>query len=219
MVSYEDIKHDPSISTYIKKADEALSCQGFTEHGFAHVGMVSKTCEYILRSLKAPAHDIELAKIAAHLHDIGNLVNRVEHSQSGAVMAFRILLAKGMCAEDVATVVAAIGNHDEGTGVPVDNISAALIIADKSDVRRSRVRNRDVTTFDIHDRVNYSVTDYSLTVDRDKEEITLRLEIDTEISSIMDYFEIFLERMMLCRKAAEKLGLRFRLKINGQSLI
>ena len=219
MVSYEDIKHDPSISTYIKKADETLAVQGFTEHGFAHVGTVSKMCEYILRSLKCPPHDIELAKIAAHLHDIGNLVNRVEHSQSGAVMAFRILLSKGMCAEDVATVVAAIGNHDEGTGVPVDNIAAALILADKSDVRRSRVRNRDVTTFDIHDRVNYSVTDYSLTVDHDREEITLRLEIDTEISSIMDYFEIFLERMMLCRKAGEKLGLRFRLKINGQSLI
>jgi len=219
MVSYEDIKHDPSISTYIKKADESLSCLGFTEHGFAHVGTVSKMAEYILRSLKASPHDIELARIAAHLHDIGNLVNRSEHSQSGAVMAFRILLAKGMCAEDVATVVSAIGNHDEGTGVPVDNISAALILADKSDVRRSRVRNRDVTTFDIHDRVNYSVTDSSLTVDREQEEITLRLEIDTEISSIMDYFEIFLERMLLCRKAAEKLGLRFRLKINGQSLI
>jgi len=219
MVSYEDIKHDPSISTYIKKADESLSCLGFTEHGFAHVGTVSKMAEYILRSLKASPHDIELARIAAHLHDIGNLVNRSEHSQSGAVMAFRILLAKGMCAEDVATVVCAIGNHDEGTGVPVDNISAALILADKSDVRRSRVRNRDVTTFDIHDRVNYSVTDYSLTIDRDREEITLRLEIDTEISSVMDYFEIFLERMILCRKAAERLGLRFRLKINGQSLI
>ena len=219
MVSYEDIKHDPSISTYIKKADEALEVQGFTEHGFAHVGTVSRMAEYILRSLRASSHEIELAKIAAHLHDIGNLVNRVEHSQSGAVMAFRILLSKGMSAEDVATVVCAIGNHDEGTGVPVDNISAALILADKSDVRRSRVRNRDVTTFDIHDRVNYSVTDYSLSVDRDRGEITLRLEIDTEISSVMDYFEIFLERMILCRKAAEKLGLRFRLKINGQSLI
>ncbi|MBQ4066114.1 MAG: HD domain-containing protein [Clostridia bacterium] len=219
MVSYEDIKHDPSISTYISKADASLSVLGYTEHGFAHVGTVSKMAEYILRSLKASPHEIELAKIAAHLHDIGNLVNRVEHSQSGAVMAFRILLAKGMCAEDVATVVCAIGNHDEGTGVPVDNISAALILADKSDVRRSRVRNRDVTTFDIHDRVNYSVTESALTIDRDREEITLRLEIDTEISSIMDYFEIFLERMLLCRKAAEKLGLRFRLKINGQSLI
>ncbi len=219
MVSYEDIKHDPSISTYIKKADDSLACLGFTEHGFAHVGMVSKTAEYILKSVKASAHDIELAKIAAHLHDIGNLVNRSEHSQSGAVMAFRVLLAKGMSAEDVATIVCAIGNHDEGTGVPVDHVSAALILADKSDVRRSRVRNRDITTFDIHDRVNYSVTDYSLTVDRDTNEITLRLEIDTQISSIMDYFEIFLERMLLCRKAAEKLGLRFRLKINGQSLI
>lgn len=219
MVTYDDVRHDPSISTYIKKADDSLACLGYTEHGFAHVGTVSRTCEYILRSLRASAHEIELAKIAAHLHDIGNLVNRSEHSQSGAVMAFRILLSKGMSAEDVATVVCAIGNHDEGTGVPVDNISAALILADKSDVRRSRVRNRDVTTFDIHDRVNYSVTDYSLTVNKEKAEITLRLEIDTEISSVMDYFEIFLERMILCRKAAEKLGLRFRLKINGQSLI
>lgn len=219
MVSYEDIKHDPSISAYIRKADDSLACLGFTEHGFAHVGMVSKTAEYILRSVKASPQEIELAKIAAHLHDIGNLVNRSEHSQSGAVMAFRVLLAKGMSAEDVATVVCAIGNHDEGTGVPVDAVSAALILADKSDVRRSRVRNRDVTTFDIHDRVNYSVTDYSLTVDREANEITLRLEIDTAISSIMDYFEIFLERMMLCRRAAEKLGLKFRLKINGQLLI
>ena len=219
MVTYEDIKHDPSISAYIKKADDSLACLGYTEHGFAHVGTVSKTAEYILRSVKASPKEIELAKIAAHLHDIGNLVNRSEHSQSGAVMAFRVLLAKGMNAEDVATIVCAIGNHDEGTGVPVDNVSAALILADKSDVRRSRVRNRDVTTFDIHDRVNYSVTDYSLTVDRDTNEITLRLEIDTAISSIMDYFEIFLQRMMLCRRAAEKLELRFRLKINGQLLI
>jgi metal-dependent HD superfamily phosphatase/phosphodiesterase len=175
--------------------------------------------EYVLRSIKASAHDIELAKIAAHLHDIGNLVKRSEHSQSGAVMAFRVLLAKGMSAEDVATVVCAIGNHDEGTGVPVDEVSAALILADKSDVRRSRVRNRDISTFDIHDRVNYSVTDYSLTVERETNEIILRLEIDTAISSIMDYFEIFLARMLLCRRAAEKLGLKFRLKINGQLLI
>ena len=134
-------------------------------------------------------------------------------------MAFRVLLAKGMSAEDVATIVCAIGNHDEGTGVPVDAVSAALILADKSDVRRSRVRNRDISTFDIHDRVNYSVTDYSLTVERETNEIILRLEIDTAISSIMDYFEIFLARMLLCRRAAEKLGLKFRLKINGQLLI
>ena len=219
MVTYEDIKHDPSISTYIKKADDSLACLGFTEHGFAHVGTVSKTAEYILKSVHASAHEIELTKIAAHLHDIGNLVNRSEHSQSGAVMAFRVLLAKGMSAEDVATIVCAIGNHDEGTGVPVDAVSAALILADKSDVRRSRVRNRDISTFDIHDRVNYSVTDYSLTVERETSEIILRLEIDTAISSIMDYFEIFLARMLLCRRAAEKLGLKFRLKINGQLLI
>ena len=219
MVSFEDIKHDPSIHAYIKKADDTLSFQGFTEHGFAHVTTVSKMAEYILKTVKAPAHEIELAKIAAYMHDIGNLINRQEHSQSGAIMAFRILLSKGMNPEDVATVVSAIGNHDEGTGVPVDNVAAALILADKSDVRRSRVRNRDVTTFDIHDRVNYSVTESSLSIDDRRENITLSLKIDTEIGSVMDYFEIFLERMILCRKAAETLGLRFRLRINGQSLI
>ena len=219
MITYEDIKHDPSINTFISKADEALVALGYTEHGFSHVITVSRMAEYILRSLKASARDIELAKIAAYLHDIGNLVNRSEHSQSGAVMAFRLLLAKGMNAEDVSTIVSAIGNHDEGTGVPVNNIAAALILADKSDVRRSRVRNRDFSTFDIHDRVNYSVTHSDLSIDLDSKEIILTLEIDTEISSVMDYFEIVLARMMLCRKAAETLGLRFRLIINNQSLI
>ncbi len=219
MVSFEDIKHDPSINTYITKADATLGVQGFTEHGFAHVTTVCKKAEYILKSLKATPQEIELAKIAAYMHDIGNLVNRKEHAQSGAIMAFRILLSKGMNATDTATVVSAIGNHDEGTGVPVDNVAAAIILADKSDVRRSRVRNRDITTFDIHDRVNYSVTESDLTVDAAKKEITLELKIDTEIGSVMDYFEIFLERMILCRKAAETLGLRFRLRINGQSLM
>ena len=157
--------------------------------------------------------------MAAYLHDIGNLVNRVDHSQSGAVMAFRILRSMGMDAGDVATIVSAIGNHDEGTGVPINDISAALILADKSDVRRSRVRNTDIANFDIHDRVNYSVTDSVLEISEDKTEITLRLTIDTEYGSVMDYFEIFLGRMVLCRKAAEKLGLRFRLQINGQSLL
>ncbi len=219
MVSYEDIKRSPSINTYIVKADESLLAQGFTEHSFAHVNYVSRRVEYILKTLSYPAKDVELAKIAAYLHDIGNLVNRVEHSQSGAVMAFRILLSMGMDAGDVASVVTAIGNHDEGTGVPVNAIAAALILADKSDVRRSRVRNSDIASFDIHDRVNYSVNDTDLEINREKTEIILRMDIDTSMSSVMDYFEIFLERMVLCRKAAQALGLKFSLVINGQSLI
>ena len=163
--------------------------------------------------------EIELAKIAAYLHDIGNLVNRIDHSQSGAVMAFRILDNLNMDAADIATVVSAIGNHDEGTGVPVDAVSAALILADKSDVRRSRVRNRDKSTFDIHDRVNYSVQSSALQISEDKTKITLILSIDTAYGSIMEYFEIFMNRMLLCRKAAEKLGLTFKLEINGQPLL
>ena len=151
------------------------------------------------------------------MHDIGNLVNRVDHSQSGAVMAFRILDKLGMPAEDIASVVTAIGNHDEGTGVPVNAISAALILADKSDVRRTRVRNADFSTFDIHDRVNYSVENSCLEIEGS--EVRLSLKIDTSISSLMDYFEIFLVRMTLCRRAAEKLGFTFKLKINEQNFI
>ena len=162
---------------------------------------------------------MDLVKISGYLHDIGNLVNRVEHSQSGAVMAFRILDKLGMDAADIAEIVTAIGNHDEGTGIPVNEISAALFLADKSDVRRTRVRNVDMTTFDIHDRVNYSVESSSLVINDEKTEISLILKIDTEFSSVTDYFEIFLHRMILCRKAAERLGLRFRLIINDQALM
>jgi len=174
---------------------------------------------YILTTLGYSEKDVELAKIAGYLHDIGNLVNRIDHSQSGAVMAFRILTDLGMPPEDVATVVTAIGNHDEGTGVPVNPISAALILADKTDVRRTRVRNTDLPSFDIHDRVNYSVEQSQLSIDDDKTGITLRLKIDTHYSSVMDYFEIFLGRMIMCRKAAEKLSLSFSLVINDQQVI
>ena len=165
------------------------------------------------------SHTIELTKIAAHLHDIGNIVNRREHSQSGAVMAFRILDNLDMSPEDIATIVTAIGNHDEGEGEAVNEVSAALILADKSDVRRTRVRNSDMTKFDIHDRVNYSVYESDLKVDKEKKEVTLLLKIDTEISSVMNYFEIFLGRMLMCKKAALKLGLEFKLIINGQEII
>ena len=219
MPTYDEIRRNAEINAYISAADRSLASLGFTEHSFAHVGRVADTAAYILEILDCSEYEIELVKIAAHLHDIGNLVNRIAHSQSGALMAFRILGELGMNAEDLATVVAAIGNHDEGTGVPVDRLSAALILADKSDVRRSRVRNRDKSSFDIHDRVNYSVYDSALKISEDKTVITLSLSVDTEYSNVMDFFEIFMQRMQLCRKAAEKLGLRFKLIINEQQLI
>lgn len=219
MITFEEIRKNLSIKTYIKKADETLCALGYTEHSFPHVLRVSEVAANILKTLNYSDHDIELVKIAGYMHDIGNLVNRVDHSQSGAVMAFRILDNMGMDTEDVADIVAAIGNHDEGTGVPISAVAAALILADKSDVRRSRVRNRDITSFDIHDRVNYSVRTSELSIDKEKKYISLQLDIDTSMGSVMDYFEIFLGRMILCRKAAEKLGLQFKLVINEQNLI
>ncbi|MBP3402094.1 MAG: HD domain-containing protein [Clostridia bacterium] len=219
MVKFEDIKNDSAIRAYIKAADASLSSLGYTEHSFAHVTMVSEMAARILEKLGTDERTVELAKIAGFLHDIGNLVNRSEHSQSGAVMAFRILDNMGMPAEEIATIVTAIGNHDEGTGVPVDAVSAALILADKSDVRRSRVRNSDPATFDIHDRVNYSVLESSLDIDTEQKIARLTLKIDTEISSLMSYFEIFLGRMTLCCRAAERLGLAFKLTINEQNFI
>ncbi len=218
-MTYEELKKDPAIRALIQRADQSLVALGYTEHSFAHVGRVADTARYILETLDYPAHEVELAMMAAYLHDIGNLVNRIEHSQSGATMAFCILEKTTMPAEDIATIVTAIGNHDEGTGVAVNPVAAALILADKSDVRRSRVRNTDTSTFDIHDRVNYSVEQSSLSIDRDNRTITLVLKIDPEYSSVMDYFEIFMGRMLMCRKAAECLGLAFKLNINGQPLI
>lgn len=219
MITYDQLRHSPEIRTYIQRADESLRALGFTEHSFAHVTRVSETAAYILAELGYDEHEIELAKIAGYLHDIGNLVNRVDHSQSGAVMAFRLLDHMDMPPEDIATIVTAIGNHDEGTGVPVNGVAAALILADKSDVRRSRVRNEDIATFDIHDRVNYSVEMSRLTLDKEQKTVTLALDIDTSVASVMSYFEIFLGRMIMCRKAADKLGLQFKLNINGQMLI
>ena len=219
MITYNDIKNNEAINTYIKKADESLKALGFTEHSFAHVGMVSNRAEYILKTLGYDSHQIDLVKIAAYLHDIGNVINRKEHSQSGAIMAFRILDKLEMPPQDIATIITAIGNHDEGTGEAVNAVAAALIIADKSDVRRSRVRNRDVPSFDIHDRVNYSVINTSLTIDKDKTKIVLSLTIDTLISPVIEYFEIFLPRMLMCKKAAKALSLEFKLMVNGQELI
>ena len=218
-MTYEEIRKDEAIRVYITQADASLSALGFTEHSFAHVGRVADMAGYLLQTLGYPERTVELAKIAGYLHDIGNLVNRVEHSQSGAVMAFRILDNMGFPAEEISTIVTAIGNHDEGTGVPVNPVAAALILADKSDVRRSRVRTKDIAGFDIHDRVNYSVTKSELKINESHTNVKLKLSVDTHFSSVMDYFEIFMGRMLLCRQAAEKLGLHFKLIINEQQLV
>ena len=217
-MTYEQVKQDAAVKVYIAQADASLEALGFTEHSFAHVGRVAAMAGYLLETLGYPERTVELAKIAGYLHDIGNVVNRVDHSQSGAVMAFRILDRMNFPPEEIAAIVTAIGNHDEGTGVPVNAVAAALIIADKSDVRRSRVRDKADIALDIHDRVNYSVTDSSLTIREDQKELILALTIDPEVSTIMEYFEIFMKRMLMCRKAAQKLGLTFQVTVNGQSL-
>ena len=219
MLTYEQVTHNEAIKTYIIRADESLAALGYTEHSFAHVVHVANMAGYILTTLGHDAHSVELAKIAGYLHDIGNLANRKDHSQSGAVMAYSILNDMGCDPGDIATIVTAIGNHDEGTGVPVNAVAAALILADKADVRRSRVRNKDMATFDIHDRVNYSVEKSALKINEEKTMVILALTVDTQFGSVMDYFEIFLGRMLLCRKAADKLGLKFKLIINDQQLV
>lgn len=219
MITYEEIRNSEVIKTYINAADDSLSALGYTEHSFAHVTYVAEKAGSILETLGYPGRMIELTKIAGYMHDIGNVINRVDHSQSGAVMAFRILDNMHMDPAEIAMIISAIGNHDEGSGVPVSPMAAALILADKSDVRRNRVRNDDMSTFDIHDRVNYSVKKSELKINEAHTIIKLKLFVDTHYGSVMDYFEIFMQRMMLCRKAAEKLGLQFKLMINEQQLI
>ena len=218
-MTYEQVKKDHAVQVYITQADASMEALGFTEHSFAHVTRVSDMAGELLESMGYPQRTVELARIAGYLHDIGNVVNRSDHSQSGAVMAFRILDRMDFPPEEIATIVTAIGNHDEGTGVPVNAVAAALIIADKSDVRRSRVRDKADIALDIHDRVNYSVTDSRLTINEDKTELVLDLTVDTTVSGIMESFVIFMKGMLMCRKAANKLGLTFRVTINGQSLI
>ncbi len=218
-VTYQDVCRSEEINTYIRCADRSLIALGYTEHSFAHVTRVAQQASRILLALGYSEHEAELARIAGYMHDIGNVVNRVDHAQSGAVMAFRILDKMGMEPEDTAAVVTAIGNHDESTAFPVNAVAAALILADKTDVRRSRVRNRDEITFDIHDRVNYAVTESCVDLDTERRTLTSRLTIDTALCPVMDYFEIFLQRMLLCRKAAAFLDLEFRLEINGQALL
>lgn len=226
-LTYEYIRRNKDIQTYINYADAALNTIGFTEHSNAHVERAAATAYMILTTLGYEQRTCELAEIAAYMHDIGNVINRIDHAQSGAVMAFRLLDNLGMPADEISLIVSAIGNHDEGTAAPVTPIAAALIIADKSDVRRSRVRSADGAFIpssenlakDIHDRVNYAVEKSSLYFSEDKKRLILDLTIDQKISSIMEYFEIFLDRMKLCRRAAEFLGVEFGLQINGAVLL
>lgn len=218
-MTYEQIRKDKAIQTYIMQADASLKALGYTEHSFEHVELVAEKAGNILENLGYPARTVELARIAGYLHDIGNLVNRVDHSQSGALMAFRILDKMDFDPEEIAVITTAIGNHDEGTGVPVSAVAAALILADKSDVRRSRVRNKENVAFDAHDRVNYSVIQTEMTINEERTVLKLELMVDTHFGSVMEFFEIFMNRLILCRKAANMLDLKFELMINGQQLV
>lgn len=215
---FNRVKNDHDINVYIEEQNKSLHAMGYTEHSFAHIGVVAERTAYILDTIGVDDHTIDLALTASWMHDLGNIINRVDHSQSGALMAFYLLDKMGIPAEDIAPIVRAIGNHDEGSGLPVSNIAAALILADKSDVRRSRVQD-DVLNYDIHDRVNYSVKKSILKINKERTAIKLKLEIDTRYGEIGEYFEIFMERMLLCRKAAGYLNLEFHLIINEQTLM
>jgi uncharacterized protein len=219
-IDFEKIKNNREIKTYIEKADETMKAMAYTEHSFAHVAKVAAQAAQILETLEYPPRTVELVKIAGYMHDIGNVVNREGHAQSGAIMAFRILGNLGMDVEEIAAIVTAIGHHDEGTALPVNALAAALILADKSDVRESRVRSKsNIEDYDIHDRVNHAVNQSGLLLDREKKTISLHLQVDTEQCAVMDYFEIFLGRMKLCRKAADFLGLRFELVLNDVCML
>lgn len=219
IVTYDYIRRNPDIMEYIRRADQALEALGYTEHAFAHVEKTAHTAAMILTELDYPARTVELAKIAGFLHDIGNVINRIDHAQSGAVMAFRLLDRLNMPVDEICSIISAIGNHDEETAQPVDAIAAALILADKSDVRRSRVRNTTLTAFDIHDRVNYAVERSKLSVSADKKSFVLELTIDTEISSVLEYFEIFMQRMLLCKRAAQFFDMSFKIYMNGSMVL
>lgn len=219
MITVKDVSNSAEVKTFLRIAETQMRILGYTEHSFRHVKLVSKTAGRILEQLGYPEKEVEMAKIAGYLHDIGNAVNRNDHAHTGAIMAYQILTKMGMDYMDSAEIMMAIGNHDERTGTAVSNISAALILADKSDVHRSRVRNTDIATFDIHDRVNYAVKMSRIIVDKEAKTAVLNLDIDTAICPVMDYFEIFLARMTMNRRAADFLGLQFQLYINGSKLI
>ena len=218
VITFNQVRDNPRVKSFIRSADSALEVIGYTEHGERHVGLVAHIAFNTLKRLGHPDREAELAAIAGYLHDIGNAVNREVHAQTGAVMAMRILTDMGMPDDEIVKVMGAIGNHHETDGSAISPVAAAVILGDKSDVHRTRVRNPDMIKFDVHDRVNYAVEKSFLNVDEAKKEITLELTIDTKISQVMEYFEIFLTRMLACRKAAIFLGTSFGLTVNGNRL-
>lgn len=218
-ITLEDLKKDHEVAVYLKCSTEYLGELGFTEHGRRHVSIVARRARDVLKALDYPDRDLELAEIAGYLHDIANLINRFNHGGMGAVMAYQILSRLGMDPEEIALVISAIGNHEEERGNAVNHIASALILADKSDVHRTRVTNKDFATFDIHDRVNFAAESSTLQIDQENRTVKLVLTIDTKICPVMEYFEIFLARMIMCRRAAAFLNCRFGLVINGNELL
>ena len=219
MITLEDVINNEEVKAFVNASQKQLKALGYTEHSNRHIGIVSKRTGEILQKLGYDERTIELGKIAGYLHDIGNCVNRVDHAHTGAILSYNILKEIGMPAEDRTEIMMAIGNHDEGTGTAVSNISAALILADKSDVHRDRVVNTNMSTFDIHDRVNYAVTDANLEIDEKLRKVILNLTIDTQICPVLDYFEIFMDRTMMSKYAAKYLHIWFELVINGTKLL
>jgi metal-dependent HD superfamily phosphatase/phosphodiesterase len=218
-ITLEEIKNDKEIKTYIEKADRSLEALGFTEHNVGHVTKCADRAAKLLAALGFTQREVERAWIAGYMHDIGNMVNRNDHAQTGAIIAFKLLDDRGLHPSDTAAIISAIGHHDDHTAFPVNAEAAALILADKTDVRRSRVRRKEDIEFDIHDRVNYSIAKSSLELDKEEKTVTLHLELDTDICPVMEYFQIFLQRMELCRAASNYFGLTFKLEINGQILL
>ncbi len=219
MITYQEIRENEEVQAYLKKGNENLGVLGYTDHSAVHCTLVAEEAGRILRELGYSEHEIELAKIAGMMHDIGNCVNRSRHAEYGAILANEILRNMDLSVEDRATIVSAIGHHDESTGGAVDVVSAALIIADKTDVRRNRIRTKVKSNYDIHDRVNYAVTESKVHINKEEKSITLNLNVDEEICTMYEYFEIFLGRMMMCRGAAEMLGMTFKLRVNGSKVL
>lgn len=219
MITLKDVMENAEVQALVEGSQKQLNVLGYTEHSIRHISIVSKRAGEILEKLGYPQERVELAKIAGYLHDIGNCVNRIDHAQSGAILAYNILKDMGMNPEDRTEIMMAIGNHDEGTGTAVSDISAALILADKSDVHRDRVVNTNISTFDIHDRVNYAVTQAKLIMDAENRKVILDIDIDTEICPVLDYFEIFMDRTMMSKYAAKYLKIWFELVINDTRLL
>ena len=219
MVTLEDVINNEEVQAFINGAEKQIKALGYTEHSHRHIGIVSKRTGEILQKLGYDERTTELGKIAGYLHDIGNVINRTDHAHSGAILSYQILKSMNMPLEEITEIISAIGNHDEKTGTAVSAISAALILADKSDAHRQRVTNTNMSTFDIHDRVNYAVTNSELEVNAEEKKVVLKLTIDTQICPVLDYFQIFMERTMMSKYAAKYLDVWFELVVNGTKIL